>query len=139
MKNSFNDLIDVSVKAFKDGVLGKVNMNDLGVRELRYKLKDEDSDRIVFEQHNDYSDGVDFINSLYIEEFVIEKDGDISKLKGEPKITLANGNEFIAKEMKIGSNLRGKFAIDFMDVDDYEVVYSFFELKGATVTQKRGK
>lgn len=138
---TFDDLIDSAVKAVRDGELHKFTFNKcLSSKDIiwLYTYKDESKHFT----HDQSQSGIDFINSLYTERFVIDKECLMPKVKNEAKVTLSNGNSFIARKvehsfvvMKDGSEIK---SLMFKDGNDFWVTYSFFELKGATVTQQKG-
>lgn len=138
---TFNDLIDVTVKAWKDGCL-KVLKLEKGIVNQVFTV----IDGIAYGWHDgddDYSHAIDTIKSLYTETFVIESESDIKKTKEGASVELANGNVFIVNKskheslaMKDGSKATG---LTFKDSNNFWITYSLFELKGATVTQEVSK
>ena len=77
---------------------------------------------------------MEYINSLYTETFVIESEGDISRVKSGADIELANGNKCTFL------NNYGMWRIKRIK-DDKGFIHNcgLLVLKGATVTQKRGE
>lgn len=124
---SFNDLIDVAVQGFKDGVIDKI-----------MSISPESIEIRVDKENYDYSaqyvqNGISYIKSLYKETFVIETEEDLSRVLYEldPKITLKTGEviPFIFKCVSRNSLI-------FEDQSGRNCI-PFVFLKGATVEQDR--
>ncbi|UNM96030.1 hypothetical protein MMG00_12645 [Ignatzschineria rhizosphaerae] len=79
--------------------------------------------------------GIDFINSLDTETFVIEGEEDIQKVLEGANVKLANGNKDIVLHK---TNYKEQSMIQFSENKHWGAV-GIFILKGATVTQKRGE
>lgn len=135
-KPTFDDLIDVAVQAVKDEVVA------ITILESDYiEMNNVDGDLSVRSFYA--SEGVeivksalDWINSLYTETFVIDDYKDIKRIKKEADINLAN-------ELKVKA-----YDEPFRHDEGWKVrcangqqsgILDIFALKGATVTQKRGK
>lgn len=133
---TFNDLIDVAVQAYKDGVLSHVDLRDNEIFLTGLGVIDKNRNHVFQSAVND-------IKSLYTETFVIECENDIQKIKEGANVELANMNVFIVSNskheslaMKDGSKATG---LTFKDSNNFWITYSLFELKGATVTQEVSK
>lgn len=135
---TFDDLIDVSTKAFKDGVLYQSN---LVKGRLDYKADFNDEQTTVFDDANyNFESHINFIQSLYKETFVIEREEDIKRIKAGAKITLNNGNLLTVKNTYF-------IVEDHISIDAYTDECTTCQnlnrnigivfLKGATVEQKR--
>ena len=126
---NFDDLIDVAVKAVRDGEIYKFEfVQSLGDTDIIF-LDISEGERRKF-THDQAQDGIDFINSLYTETFVIEQENDLIKTKVGATGKLLNGEEFTIVE----AYCRG-----YVAVDECKYYLPFFVFKGATVTQKRGE
>lgn len=132
-KPTFDDLIDVVVKAYRDRLLDIFLMNDEVVTVFNYDFTGT-KEGINRADTSKYYQFINFINSLYIETFAIEKFSDTKRLKSGAKAVLGNGEEVIF------SNRCGvDDALWFEYNDCHSTIIPFIALKGATVTQKRGK
>ena len=131
---TFNELIDIAVQALKDNVLETVNLNNSGVRSLKFRTNADADSTIVFDQHPDYLEATNYIKSLYTETFVIECDGDIRKIKKGAIIEMQHGNEVVAE-----SGCKRHY-INYIQTTFGSMSFNlnFVSLKGATVTQKKG-
>lgn len=125
-KSTFDDLIDVAVKAWKDGYL-KVLEFERGTVEQIFTVIGGRAYR-WHEGDSDYNYAVDLINSLYTETFVIESEEDISRVKSGADIELTNGNKCTFLNQDDMWRIK----------DDKGFSYNcgLLVLKGATVTQK---
>lgn len=126
---TFDDLIDVAVKAYKDGKIDRVKITK-GVSGGGGVLINGDRQFTSSRP----TDGINFINSLYTETFVIKEFSDTKILKSGAKAVLGNGEEVIF------SNKCGVDDALWFEYNDYHsTIIPFIALKGATVTQKRGE
>lgn len=130
---TFDDLIDIAYRAYRDGVFSEISIDKSSFTTIgcigwhQYFLRD----RGVIRCHKgvDIVESIDltvaFIQSLYKETFVIESIEQMNKItfKQDAKITLSNGE--VLHESVICS--LSKFDNDV----------AFCVLKGATVEQKR--
>ena len=127
-KPTFDDLIDVAVKAQKYGLIHKVEI--VGRRSLY--LSEKPTSKALHYCLTSIDDGINYINSLYTETFAIESEEDIEKVKRGASISLANGSEFKASFV---TQLSRGWVIDSI-LGNLNQTYCIFILKGATVTQK---
>ena len=126
---TFNDLIDVAVQAYKDGVIFELTIKDEGIQ---FKAKYGDVNWDVDMDRSSATTGIEDIKSLYTETFVIESKVDLNKLKTNAVITLKN-NEKIVFSNKFEDGF-------FFDIDSFNsTTIPFIALKGATVTQEASK
>lgn len=130
-KQTFDDLIDVAIQAYKDGVIKSLKLLDYGVHSLSYSVNGDEN--TIFSQHKDYSDDINSINSLYTETFVIEGFHDTKALKKGDKAVLGNGEEVIFSNR---TGVNGALWFEYNDC--HRAIIPFIALKGATVTQKKG-
>lgn len=128
---TFDDLIDSAVKAQKYGLIHKVEM--IGRRSLY--LSEKPTSKALHYCLTSIEDGINFINSLYTETFIIEGEEDISRVRRGAEIVLANGSAFAATFV---TQLSRGWVVDSV-LGNLNQTYCLFLLKGATVTQKRGK
>lgn len=86
---SFDDLIDAAVQAKKDGVCENVEIN----ADNWLIVKAESGNISAHKNHSDSCNKfhIEWIESLYAEEFVIETMSDELKVKSGAEVTLANG------------------------------------------------
>ena len=123
---TFNDLIDVVVQAYKDGVIPSLELgSEMGVRSVRCLAS------AILDEWDDYSNGVNNIKSLYTETFVIESKEDMYRIGDEYEIVLSNGED-------IGSIVTISDDTPYFEYDGRLTPVPYAVLKGATVTQKRG-
>lgn len=118
---SFNELVDVAVQAWKDGVLKNLSFEKGAVDQVFTTING-----VSFAWHDgddDYSGAIDTIRLIYTESFIIKTVDDIFNIKWkDSKALLQNGNEI---------------ELDILD-GALDIATTFKLLKGATVTQKRG-
>lgn len=114
----FDDLIDVAVQAYKDGVLTDMELDESGLSSSQVMC--------FFSAHQeDIIKSINEIKSLYTEKFVIESQDCIERIDFiDGKITLQNGESLSDKE--------------FEDILDFSDPLLLKVLKGATVTQPKG-
>lgn len=126
---TFNDLIDTAVQANKDKVLPHIELRENEIYLYKFGIVKDDVSCDVF------ANAISDINSLYIETFVIESEEDIKPFRNlVESIVLANGEDIINDVMFH----RGRPYFTKGDGNGaFEVGFNI--LKGATVTQKRGK
>lgn len=131
---TFDDLIDVAVKAVKNRVLFTMSIGDnkRKGRYLNYAVSGNSSTESFYESDDDYQSCIDFIKSLYTETFVIESEEDYNSLKSDANIRLLNG-EVIKRIVNYSA-----CTPEFSDADGRIVRLSYLTLKGATVTQQKG-
>lgn len=136
-KTTFDDLIDVAVKAVRDGELHKFTFNKcLSNKDIiwLYTYKDESKHFM----HDQAQCGIDFINSLYTETFVIDDIDDLRRIEIGADGELSNGSKFEVDSVST-------IGLDWINVRFIESkslspeTLGIEVLKGATVTQKRGK
>lgn len=126
----FNDLIDVAVKAYKDGFADEIILNDyisISTQDKTYGASRADTNGFEIKE------AIEKINSLYTETFVIESEEDIEKLCDDAEITLANNEKGIFNNcsgLRSITNLKTGFEVHGLNI---------FWLKGATVTQEVSK
>ena len=128
---TFDDLIDVICKAFKNGIqIGNVEFVGCGVS---FELFHDDI--IYKDNQRAISAAINWINSLYTETFVIEHASDIKNIKKTAIIRLENDNEVCAESNCLHNG------VNFIQTTYGGMNFnlSFVSLKGATVTQKRGE
>lgn len=127
---TFDDLIDVLIKAKKDNIVSRVEINrnslnatvNLTDSKIAEFCISKDAGGIVFKER------IDWINSLYTETFVIESVEDIARSKRKAIVELANGNTFIV------DTVSDNYLIPTCSFDKLTLLV----LKGATVTQQKG-
>lgn len=73
-QNTFDDLIDVAVQAYKDGILSGLSLDNVGTRKV--SCWSEGFSDHAFDQLNDYKRIIDSINALYSETFTIDQSND---------------------------------------------------------------
>lgn len=131
---TFDDLIDVAVKAVKNRVLFTMSIGDdkRKGRYLNYVVNGNSPTESFYESDDDYQYCIDFINSLYIETFVIESDADIDKVNCNANIKLLNG-----MHIETSSN-GGDGCVSYFSEESADNYVDFIFLKGATVTQRKG-
>lgn len=130
---TFDDLIDAAKKAVRDRVLHTFSFGrDLKERDL-ISLVSANNTKCIFDCKTS-KEGVEFIQSLYKETFVIECEEDIRRIKNDANITLSNGNRI---EQAVHEN-RDDYIV-FNDSSDDVYTFNFMVLKGATVEQERGR
>lgn len=124
---TFNDLIDVAVQAFKDSVIFELDLEKDGIC---FKAKNLDMDIC----QDSVEIGIETINSLYTETFVIEYASDMERIKRTAIIVLENGCEVCAESDCL------HHGVNYIQTTYGGMNFnlSFVSLKGATVTQKRG-
>lgn len=131
---TFDDLIDVAVKAAIDGVLA---IKQLDEECLSVVSRDGKKTFERWRSESSYKDTckfIDFINSLYTETFVIEDVSSFLKItEGIQSLVLANGCDITNRVYFDDCNLR------FKDGWGDSITLTFDILKGAIVTQKRGE
>ncbi|WP_077929246.1 hypothetical protein [Wohlfahrtiimonas populi] len=130
---TFDDLIDVATKAFKDRAIFSV-----GITICAVSIKLHDKSEEVF-TIADIDEGIEFIQSLYKETFVIECEEDIKRIKVDSTITLANGNIIKVKELCRYGVEYSNLSIVYRDENYHVIIHTILELKGATVEQERGR
>lgn len=131
---TFDDLIDVAVKAVKDRVLFMMSIGDnkRKGRYLNYAVNGNSPTESFHESDDDYQACIDFIKSIYTETFVIESEEDYNSLKDNANIKLLNG-EVIKRIVNYSA-----CTPEFSDANGRVVRLSYLTLKGATVTQRKG-
>lgn len=145
---TFDGLIDVAVKAVKDKALFTMSIGDSRRkgRYLNYAVSGSSPSESFYENDGCHQSAINFINSLYTETFVIENEEDINKVLSRKEIgfnrksmsvaTLMNGNEILITRLD-PDNTAG--IVVYMRDGLYKNYLGIDVLKGATVTQKRGK
>lgn len=145
---TFDDLIDVAVKAIKDRALFTMSIGNSRRkgRYLNYAVNGSSPNESFYENNGCHQSAINFINSLYTETFVIESEEDINKVISRKEIgfnrksmsvaTLMNGNEILITRLDT-DNTAG--IVVYMRSGLYKNYLGIDVLKGATVTQKRGK
>lgn len=122
---TFNDLIDVAVQAQKDGLIHKMEI----ISKRSLYISEKPTSKVVHYNLIYIDDGIDYINSLYTETFVIEFEEDCKRIKQMAKITFMNGNSVVMDNPPCDTGIVRIWN---------DGRYDFTVLKGATVTQKRG-
>ena len=114
---TFNELIDVAVQAVKDGV---IDIKTLCMDSIRFTPRDE-TDNVATYFDDEYADSFDYIKSLYTETFTIE--------------------EHRFPELKVGGIFTQNGNDVVLDADRIDAIMNtpLFLIKGAKVTQKKGK
>lgn len=99
-KYTFDDLIDVAVQAFKDGLLEDLKLNKYKPKSITiYDINDYELE-VNIEDNSYCNKFYNHIQSLYKETFVIECDNDVNKIKnGESVLILKNGKAFKFSEL----------------------------------------
>lgn len=120
---TFNDLIDITIKAVKDGLIEIKNLTD-SYLEFNLTNKPYDLRHDYSYNSNEIDKGVDFIKRLY--KFTINNVEDIKRIKIKSNVTLSNGNSFIV------DNVSDEFVTP---TDSFDKL-SFLSLKGAVVRTK---
>lgn len=130
----FDDLIDTTIQAFKDGHIKKIRLED-DVLDVSFNINGEGLSGFLTskteENSHHFHQYIRDINSLYEETFVIESKEDIKKLKEGAKVVLSNGEEVI---FRYEDELNGRLWFGFRDYIDNTIPY--IAIKGATVTQR---
>lgn len=134
-KYTFDDLIDITRKAYDDGVLHGYALENKLVKSLSIKFSDTKVSTWILGD-DDYSIPASHIQSLYKETFVIETEDDFNKIKNKAKGTLLNGNRFTVEGLTHSSVYGGLLEVhaDFTNRKDR---LSFLSVKGATVEQPK--
>lgn len=133
---TFNDLIDVAVQAFKDKVLYNLNVRG---NYIEFNIT---QGYTAYFDDTYIEGGIEEIQALYKETFVINEISDIQSIRKKAKITLINGFESIAYTDAYQST--GSLVVDLIThygyTDQSIVKYAdFYILKGATVEQERSR
>lgn len=125
-------LIATAVKAVRDGVIYTLELvNSLANTDIIGIRKSLGTGMLTFTRYH-YEEGIEYINSLYTETFVIESEEDIRRIKPNAKAKLANSVEVLIKEA-IGSEYVNACEVGSV----VSITLNIISLKGATVTQKR--
>ncbi|UNM95900.1 hypothetical protein MMG00_11965 [Ignatzschineria rhizosphaerae] len=119
---TFDDLIDSAANAIKKKLI--VNLY-IGPHYIEFDFNEHSHAYDMQEAKR----GIDFINSLYTETFVIESVDDTLKID-------TSGGEIIKITLANGEVLSGDYLDCLCDISDG---FRFKILKGATVTQRRGE
>lgn len=129
----FNDLIDIAVKAKKDGLLTRVEIKELSLNATSKDIEfctSTNAGPIVIQAR------IDYINSLYTETFMINDLGSLQKVAIDANGVLANGSKF--KVIRGHGQYLGKGKL-YIEFENEVTNHASLEvLNGATVTQKRG-
>lgn len=133
-EQNFDDLVDKAIKAVRDyvAIITHLELDNITIESINYDLlspieiyrKDE------FEK---IQKAINWVDSLYTETFVIECEEDIKKIRDGAEIVLANN------ERGTFNTVSGLRSITNKKTGTEVMGLNIFWLKGATVTQKRGK
>lgn len=126
---TFVQLQNLAHKSVIDGVLEYYHVEFYGDISL---IKLAFDGKFTHYNSNDAKSGVEFIQSLYKETFVIESIEDIRRIKNSANITLSNGNRI---ERAVHEN-KGDYVV-FNDSNDDFYTFDFVVLKGAKVEQSK--
>ena len=129
---TFDDLVDVVVQAAKDGLL-EINM--LNSEFITASIPgDHDSAFVTCWRTKPevLESSINKVESLYTETFVIESKEDMYRIGDEYEIVLLNGED-VSEMIIVTENY------PYTSYGDRLIPVRFEFLKGATVTQKRGK
>lgn len=128
---TFNDLIDVAVQAYRDGVADTLEVGYAdGIERVKLHV---DGHTYSYYQCSVIEEHVKHIESLCTETFVIKDFSDTKRLKSGDSAILSNGEEVVF------SNRNGADDSLWFEYDGcHSAIIPYISLKGATVTQQKG-
>lgn len=132
---TFNDLIDITIKAVKDGLIEIKNLTDNNLEFILTKNPFRES-RYTSSTNYMIIQGIDYIKRLY--RLTINNEEDIKRIKEGDTGVLANGNEFkvIETDFNYINNFQNVVKVLFRDEDHGISLInnlSIFELKGSII------